>query len=247
LAAFRDGLPGAFGANSVLGRFPCVSRRHAERAHPRILGPGCGAISQKSSDFSSYTQTIAQISGLKETGQESEPDSQAELLQPLCMYQARKDGSALKARQHARPRGPERARAGEGSTKGVPIVLTPRRLAAEWFHPGLWCGGARPDPLYCVGSSRCPLVLRLDRRPVCTVTGGGGVEKVPQYPALRLGLAPQAPALSAPDAPRLPLAIGAVATGTGLGIVPPSPRWPAAGLGGRCTKASAIDDALRKS
>jgi hypothetical protein len=38
----------------------------------------------------------------------------------------------------------------------------------------LWCGGARPDPLYCVGSSRCPLVIRLDRRPVCTATGGVG-------------------------------------------------------------------------
>jgi hypothetical protein len=42
----------------------------------------------------------------------------------------------------------------------------------------LWCGGARPDPLYCVGRSRCPLVLRLDWRLVCTATGdvgfGGG-------------------------------------------------------------------------
>ena len=53
----------------------------------------------------------------------------------------------------------------------VSLSLSP---LARQSPAGLWCGGARPDPLYCVGSSRCPLVLRLDRRPVCTATGGVG-------------------------------------------------------------------------
>jgi hypothetical protein len=74
---------------------------------------------------------------------------------------------------------------------------------------GLWCGGARPDPLYCVGSSRCPLVLRLDWRLVCALPLAAWALVAAVPPAV--GVAAVVVAAAAPAAEA---AVGAVTAAT---------------------------------
>jgi hypothetical protein len=74
---------------------------------------------------------------------------------------------------------------------------------------GLWCGGARPDPLYCVGSSRCPLVLRFEWRLVCTATLAAWALVAAVPPAVVV-----AAVVVATAAPAAEAAVGAVAVAT---------------------------------
>jgi hypothetical protein len=60
-----------------------------------------------------------------------------------------------------------RSTASSATTAAAPNVNSSVSLSlsplARQSPAGLWCGGARPDPLYCVGSSRCPDKAPTDR------------------------------------------------------------------------------------